>query len=231
MLGIVGIIFGLFYTLAFSEINIILVLLGFVLLGIGIWARVKPTASSLIFAGIALCIMGAWNAVTFVLNIIAFVADPGSGAFGIFPGAIWAAVLIGMGIEAFNRYRRVQTSLLKDFTKEELQRVEDIAKPVMRADPKKEDDVFLFTKPGTWTSSIWKGKLTRPYGVIASQSGDDIFIVSPEEVNVEDKGKFRLTKLRKVSLTIKGTKFDGAMPPESITRIQYWKNPTRVISV
>ena len=175
--------------------------------------------------------MGAWNAVTFIMNIVSFIADPGSGAFGIVPGAIWAAILIGMGIETFSRYRRAQTSVLKEFTKEEMQGVEDLAKPVMRADPKTEDDVFLFTKPGTWTSSIWKGKLTKPYGIIASTSGDDIFIVSPDEVNVEDQGRFRLSKLRKVRLTIKGNAFNGAMPPESITRIQYWKNPTRVVSV
>ena len=230
ILGIIGIIFGFIWMLE-STINVILVLLGLIVLGIGIWARTKPTANSLLFSGIALCIMGAWNAVVTVLNIIAFAMDPYGAGIGWAPlGIFWAAVQFAVAIDAFNRYRRYTAAPVNEFDKDWLKRVEATVNPVVRADPKKEDDVIEFRKPGVWTTTIWKGKLTSPYGIIASTKGDDIFIIKPEEVSVDDQGRFRLSQFRRANLTIKGNNFKGMMPAESITRLQYWKNPTRVIN-
>ena len=228
VLGIIGIVLGLIFTLM-EPINVILVILGILLVGIGIWAKVKPTSTSLLFAGIGLCIMGAWNAVVTLLNIVAFIANPAIGT-GWSPVAIvWAVVQISLGIDVFNRYRRFTTTPINRFDEQWLKKVEETIRPVTHADPNRENDVIEFRRQTVWTPSVWKGKLTKPYGIIASTSGDDVFIVTPDEVNVIDTGKFR--KFRKASLIINGTTFNGVMPPESIIRLQYWKNPTRVVPV
>jgi hypothetical protein len=229
ILGILGIVSGFLWSL-YSLINMILILLGIILLAIGIWARIKPTANSLLFSGIALCIMGAWNAVVTVLNILSFAIDPYTGGVGFTIGGLfWAIVQLSLAVEVFNRYRKVTNSQINVFDDEWLKKVENAVKPVINANPKNEDDVIEFRMQGMLTNPIWKGKLTNPFGIIVSKSRDDIFIVTPNDVNVEDQGRFRLTKFRKADLTIDGRTYRGMMPPESVTRLQYWKNPTKVV--
>jgi hypothetical protein len=225
-LGIIGIVLGFFYTLI-NPINIILVLLGVLILVIGIWAKIRPTTSSLLFAGIGLCIMGAWNAVIVVINIIAFAADPLSGIGWSPVGIVWSWVQISLGVDVFNRYRRTIGTPVREFNNDWLKRVEETISPVIHGDPNKENDVIEFKKQTVWMYATWKGKLTHPYGMIAPTRGDDIFFVTPEEVEVVDKGKFR--KVSKAWLIINGKTYKGTMTPQSITRLQYWKNPTKVI--
>ena len=68
LFGILCIVAGIVYALVLSPVNIILVLIGMLLIGIGIWAVQKQSLNSLLFSDISLLVLGSWNLVVCFLN-------------------------------------------------------------------------------------------------------------------------------------------------------------------
>ena len=224
VLGILGILFGLLYVIVMSPVNLVLVFLGIILLAVGFWTKIKPNAQSLLISGVGLCIMGAWNLVVVLINFAMMFANPGAFV-GFSPlGIFWAGILFIWGVEAFNRYRRFSLNPVNRPDKEWLKRVEDVIKPIQRGNMQKDSSVIEFKRQGGWSGVQWKGQLSQPYGVVTSVKGDDIFLVKPDEMAVEETGKSRGQK--KVRLKIKGSVHKGIMNQESINRIDLWKNAT-----
>jgi hypothetical protein len=219
--GVLNIIWGLIATVAMSPINAILVLIGFFLLCIGVWSRVKQTPTHLLFAGIALIILAAWNIVISIMNIGITIASGGSyfGPIGI----IWAVWQLALGIDAFNKYRRYAVISPQNPGEEMLRKIDQITKPVINANTKTATDIIQFNKPGMWSASIWKGKLftVGTCSIITSQNRNDIFFVQPEDVQISQTGKFR--KLLKATFNFRGFKFNGTIDPTYFERYEAWK--------
>jgi hypothetical protein len=219
--GVINIIWGLIAMFGMSTVNIVLVLIGVFLLAVGVWSLVTQTLNILLFEGISLCILAGWNIVISILNFATTIASGGSyiGPIGI----MWAVWQIAWGIDAFTRYRRFSSIQLERPSKEMLQTIERISKPVMKANFKKEPDIIQFNRQSAWTPSVWKGKLNvrGVYSIITSKNGDDVFLVYPQDIEITQSGKFR--KLLKASLKVRGLSFQGTIDPMSFQRYEAWK--------
>jgi hypothetical protein len=223
ILGILGIVLGLFYAMVMNPINLILVLIGAFLLSVGIWAKAKPTLNSLLFSGIALMVIGGWNFVVFILNFIDVIASfPDVTGFGVgwVFGAFWGGLQITWGNDALQKYRRYSLNPAIRPSPELLKQVEETIKPVLSANLANEE-IIQFTTQGGYNGCVWRGKLDKPVAILSSKAGDDIHFVSPQELQITQTGKFR--KLLKVSFRINGQTYKGTITPISFERYENWK--------
>ena len=221
--GIIGIIFGLLYTLAWHPVNAIVVLIAIFVLFTGIWALVVSKRSSLLIAGIALCFMVAWNLVVTLINLAIFIMDFPSGPVWSVFGFVWVSILFGLAIDAFGKYRRFSSVPEDKPSKEMLKNVVDIIKPVIKANFQKEEDIIQFQVRDAWAGNKWRGRLAGSYVILTSPSGDDIRFVRPENFEMTIGGKVGLTKKRKASFTIEGHKYSAIIAPGSLKRYELWK--------
>lgn len=226
--GIINIVLGLFFMLE-NPVNIVLVFIGIFMLAIGIWSRVAQQLNNLLLDGIALCVAGAWNIVVTILNIVITISVISQGGEPGFAGVavVAAGWQIMLGIDAFNKYRRYSGVSPQNPGKEMMARIDQITKPVITANANTEKDIILFNKQGTWTPTVWAGKLCNPgtCSIFTSAKRDDIFFLRPDEVEIQQTGKFR--KLLKANFSIRGFKFKGTIHPVYLERYEAWKKATQ----
>jgi hypothetical protein len=220
--GIGGIIFGLLALvigvplLEQNPINLILVLLGLVLLGEGIWNVALPTAEGVIVDGIALILVGLWNIFVSVLNVAA----------GATEGAHWGVVAlfqIGYGIYRFTMYGRFYQAFQERPPAEDVKRLDDIVAKVMRSTYKNSADIINFQTRSFFKQQTWKGQLTGAAALFVDQLGHDVLIAPQDDVEFVKQGKVLIGRTLKVTFRIKDQTFNGLISPESFARYEQWK--------
>jgi hypothetical protein len=225
VIGCLGILSGIFYSLIFDPINLILIFIGIILLIAGIRARMTTKLNSLLFSGVALLVMGAWNLLVVTSNIYIFFTYyrgytmPLTLAWGIILGIY----CLGWAGETFATYRKFSSLQLQKPNDQSIKDLESIITPMTKANADNDHDIIEFTRIGGWSAADYKAKLTRTSAIIVSKDKSEIYFVGPEELAISDKGRMGLTQYRKAEILFKGKKWKGRMKQLSIQRYDLWK--------
>lgn len=226
ILGIIGIVFGLLYTVLWHPANVVLILIGIFILIVGIWSLIVPRLKSLLYSGVALCVVGAWNVVVSLINMVVLFTNFPYGSPWAPLGFIWAGIQLAWGTDAISRYRRLSAVSLEKPTNDMLKKLEGIINPVINSNAEKEKDIIQFRKQGGWAGSVWKGKLSRAHGILTSKGKGDIFFVRPEDFDITLRGRAGLSKFQKASFRIRGFNYKGTIEPAYMQRYESWKQST-----
>jgi len=226
IIGVLGIISGFFYSLIFSPVNVVLILIGILLVAVGIRARIVSKLNSLLYSGIALLAMGVWNLAVPISNVyVYFTRYVGSEMpLTLTWGFVLGFLCLGWAGENLSRYRRYSAVSSYKPSDQMLREVENLVVPVMDANVDLEHDIIEFQKLRGWTAANFKAKLSRTSAVVVSKDRSAIFFVHPADFDIVDKGRAGLTKYRKVDVRIRTSKFTCRMTPLSLQRYGLWKN-------
>ena len=226
IIGVLGIISGFFYSLIFSTINVVLILIGIFLIVVGIRARIVSRLNSLLYSGIALLAMAVWNIAVPTSNVyIYFTRYVGSAMpLTLTWGFVLGGLCLGWAGETLTRYRRYSTVSSFKPSDQTLREVENLVMPVIGANVDLEHDIIEFTKLSGWTADSFKAKLGRTLVVVVSKNKSAIFFALPKDFDIVDKGRAGLTKYRKADVRIRSSKFRCRITPLSLQRYGLWKN-------
>ncbi|MEW6365855.1 MAG: hypothetical protein AB1714_14595 [Acidobacteriota bacterium] len=219
--GIGSILFGVIAVLLGGSslgevpINAILLVLGFLLIGEGIWVLVAPSPAGMIFDGIVLILVGLWN-----LVVTAYSAQaPGSGPAGF---AVLGVMQVVWGFQSMLRYRRYAHLGGQRLSAEDLAQGQTQIEAIWRADLSGTPDIIEFKTRGFLSQLVWRGKLLT--GSLATLRSGKPFMVVPKgeaELTIPEaqlhqdpmKGKLRLEKLT----------LGVALSRDAYARFQQWK--------
>lgn len=215
--GIIAVGTGIFF---FNIFNLILMSIGLFLLTCGIWAITNPSPTSLILNGIALIIVGLWNILIPVLEMV----------FGNFGGVVWLAVGIWqvvMGIQSFKESKKFTRFGSWKPEGHILKEVEDIFNKIKKANPKKEDNIIEFRLTSLKENATVKGEFMGDKVVLVKLPQQTIYFLNNRELEIEIKGKVLMGKQLKMEAKIKDESNSGLIFPESYQRYEKWKNDGR----
>jgi hypothetical protein len=216
--GIFIIGLGIFFTFYLDLINAVLSLIGLFLLASGIWCLALPGAEGVIANGIALMLIGIWNIVVTVLNLV----------IGGIP-SIWAAVLgvvfIGAAVRSFQKYARFSAALRHGASEDELAMMDRLVKTVLKANSKEDEDIIGFQVRGGFAQQQrqWRGLLCRKWAAFVDKASKEVLIAPKDEVSIEPHGKVLLGQTLKAMVRIRDQKWEALVSPTSFDRFRDWK--------
>jgi hypothetical protein len=226
--GIIAILMGVL-LINENELNVLVVLFGFILFFEGIWLRVRPRPKGLIIDGILLLILGIWNTAISIPAIKAegWQPNPGESYTGL--GQTFLAIGIAQiiwGLWSFVDY--VVNRNVKKPAREFVDWIYEVYKGIGNV------NMIFFLEP-SWVSKsrsrMWLGCLRtdgavfikgKPAGnAIVGNSEEDIQIMQKVQVNLKVGKGDKKTSLQLGSLTIK-----GFISTEDMQKYKAWKSGT-----
>jgi hypothetical protein len=229
IVGVLGIVSGILYSILFSPVNAILILLGVLLVIAGINARIASKPRNMILTAVALLAMGGWSLIVVATNFYIFFTyysgytAPTTLTWGIFLGLfclLWGATLL-------IRYRHTSSVVPNKPSDQMLGQVENLVKPIIHAKVKSEQDIIEFVGyyGGGLDATIFRAKLNKTSATIASKNGTAIFFVRPDEFQItETEKRVGITKRHYFDGRIRDSKFTiSIITPLSLTRYENWK--------
>lgn len=194
-----------------SSLNALLVLLGFFLLGEGIWLLVQPTPVGMIVDGIALCLLGVWNILVTVANMQSGAGGPRFfAALGIFQ-IIW-------GVQSFRRYGRFAHLAGGTASAEAIQRVDALVAGIFASSMKTAADIIEFTAGG----QQWKGRLAPDLGVFVAGAEDEVVLAGKGEVSITPQEPVA-GKAFAATFQLGPHSHKGSLSPEAYQRYEIWR--------
>jgi membrane-bound ClpP family serine protease len=228
--GIGGLVFGTLalFTgvsmLAQNFINIILIMIGLLLLVEGCWNVFRPTAEGILVDGAALLLVGLWNIFVTVFNVLAAVAAGGAAT----PPVQWGlmgVLQIAYGIYRFVSYRRFADAFRKKPDEDELKRMDELVKKVMKTNPKDSASTISFKAKSFFGQQQWKGQLAENAAIFVAAQTHDVLVAGKDDVQIEVHGKVAFGKTRKAKVRIRTQTLEALISPDSLTRYEAWESP------
>ncbi|MGH9812360.1 MAG: hypothetical protein ACRD4T_04420 [Candidatus Acidiferrales bacterium] len=209
--GVIAIGLGI-ASLEDSALNAFLVLLGFFLLGEGIWLLVQPTPVGMIVDGIALCLLGLWN-------LLVTVANMQSGAGGFRGFAVLGIFQIIMGIQSFRRYGRFAHLAGGTASAEAIQRVDALVAGIATASMKTSADIIEFAAGG----QPWKGRLAPDLAVFVAGAEEEVVLAGKSEVTIAPQEPVA-GKSFAALFQLGPHSHKGSLSPEAYQRYEIWRS-------
>jgi hypothetical protein len=132
---------------------------------------------------------------------------------------------------SIKRYLRFSKTARKKPDSSISSRVDAITESIKKAKPCEAYDLIEFTG----SNSNWKGRLLGEAAALVGVSGliwksvSDVAFVSWKDFQIADKGRYRLSRFRKVHVKMGNRVFNGIMKQESIQRYeQVWKTASDI---
>jgi hypothetical protein len=200
-----------------SPTDPILVAVGAVLLGTGLWNIFAPRPQGIILDGLTLVMVGVYNVAGVFLNI----AQGESGA----GGGIWVKLgvfQIIWGIQSFWRYAQFRNAFTTSVSGTELLELDTMATALWKSRAKDTDTIVEFDVSGL-RAARWKVRLDPDMVLLATEGGAEVRVSSRDAIEIEDRGKVMLGKSRKATIRIGAKTLKGTIKPESLQRFQQWK--------
>jgi hypothetical protein len=214
--GLLNIVLGTIYTVENGPINAILVLIGLLLVASGLWCLVVRSAAGVITNGIALMLIGLWNLVVTVLNLV----------LGGPPTFWWAAIgvaMIASAVWGFRQYARFSQGLRHGATSGELAMLDAFAKRVLKADGEHDDNIIGFQVTSYGQQAKWRGRLMRGMAVFVQRVTQELLVASSKDVSINPHGQVLLSSSLKAAITIRDHHWQATMTPRSFDRYRDWK--------
>jgi hypothetical protein len=215
--GFFNIVLGVVFIIFLHPINAILVFIGLLLLGSGVWCLAAPGAEGVICNGIALILVGVWNVFVTVINMTA----------GRTPQVWWAvfgAVMIAAGVQCIQKYARFSQALRNKATAKEMAMMDRLVQSILKAKPKEDEDIITFDVPGWPQQKSWIGELRRDgIAVFVDKMSKEVMVAHKEEIRIEPHGKVLLGKTLKTSVEVADYKAKAQISPTAFDRFRDWK--------
>lgn len=214
--GVLALVGG---TLGASEsfLALILLALGALLVIDGVLALARPSSTGLILHGVCFAAIGIWNIGVTLLSLAA-VGFQGDEFF-----LLLGAAQIIIGVHFFRRYPRFARLSTEKPNRDVLRQLDEIAKGIRKAKPKKNEDIIEFTSQGFTKTATWRGRLGVEALTLVARKKHGILFAAPHEVTIDRLGKVLLGKTLKVAVKVPGKTLKGTMSPESYERFAAWK--------
>ncbi len=235
ILGVMGIVLGLFYMQILSSINLILALIGLLLVIAGIRARTAPTRSSLLLTGITLAIAGAWILTVPFINLFTLIFSSHGNLSSFLPIIITSSLFFGVGFfmdakKPLSMYRHYYVNAPIKPADEKLLEMEKLTKSIFKANisdnAKADPSILLFLR--TNPSNLYRIKLNKTSAMIVSKDKSEIIFARQEEFKIVDKGKpHSFQQPHNIEIQIRGAKYaEGLLWPLYLQRYETWRNAT-----
>lgn len=200
-----------------SPMDVILVGVGAILLGTGVWNFFAPRPTGIIVDGLTLIMVGGYNLSGILVSVTHGGAAPAAGLWvkiGLFQ-IIWGAA-------SFWRFMQYRDAFKAPPTGAEMLELNGIATDVWKTRVKESTDTIDFIVSG-FRATRWKAHLEPEAAVIVTNRGAEVRVCGKDAFDVVDLGKTMLGKTRKVEFRVSGKAWKGTIGPESLERFQQWK--------
>jgi hypothetical protein len=215
--GAVALLFGAIHLLlgATPPADLIQVGFGGLLVGAGLYNVATPRPIGLALAGGLLVLVG-------ILNIFDAVSAAAAGN----TGPTWAVIgvfQILWGINEFRRYKRFRNAFAAHPEDSVLEYAKELIQDLRKARPKDESDVLEFSSSGGMQARVVRIRLMPESALCLVGGGDDVMLVTPDDIEIADNGKVLIGSKRKVAVSVGDQTFKGQMPQEFVERFRTWK--------
>jgi hypothetical protein len=209
----------------------IVLLLGLFLTAEGIWISVKPSRMGFLVDGVFFLLIGIWNIAVSAYEYMLWSQYIGSHPFSYAPSPspffiTIGIVQIGWFVMRIRRYLRFSNVSSQKPDLSISKRADELMESVKGAKSNEASDLIEFTG----SSTNWKGRLLGEVAVLVGVSGllrksvNDAAFVRREDVYIVDKGRYRLSRFRKIHVKMGARVFNGTMSQQSVQRYeQFWK--------
>lgn len=190
----------------------ILLGLGAVLAGTGLWNLTNPGPISLALSAASLAMVGLYNVVGGFVE----------AAQGVKPFVGWQVLGVWQliwSVQEFRRYRRFSAVLSEEPSPEVAQEAKRMVDELRRAKPKTSPDVLEFVAGG-WQPVLIRVRLMPTGALCLIGNGDDVMLLGREGIDLSETG--RAGQHVKVTLRAGSRLFKGAIKAEMLERYQSW---------
>ncbi len=213
-------IFGAVWVISglMAPVEPVAVVIGVVLIGTGLWNMTAPKPAGIVFDGVTLVMVGAYNIVTPFMAAAAGQHGAGGGFWvkvGIFQ-IIW-------GVQGFVRYVKFKDAFRDPPTDSELQQLDHTVTEILRAKVNEVFDVIEFKTHGLMSANIWKARLSDDGAVLVTAGGREARAADKSGFEIVANGKSLIGRSVKATFTIAGKSAKGTISQEGIDRYQMWK--------
>jgi hypothetical protein len=214
--GILALIIG-GIMLPENLLNLLLILIGLLLLGVGIWNWISPTAEGIIVDGIALLIVALWNIGITLLQLAAGMPPTHWAIIGVLQ-VVWS-------VRRFRDYPKYREALGHKPHPEDLKAMDALISKIHKS---KETEVgaVQFKAKGR----AWKGLLARDAVIFLDGLKQETALVARrDEFSVESQGKVLIGSSLRANFRIGDRNLSGTISPESLQKIEKWQVPKDVV--
>lgn len=195
----------------------VLILVGLMQVGIGIFNLTSPVAEGVILDGFSFLAIAC-------LNVIFFAMGAGRDPDSV-KSIMYGVIALGYSIYRFVSYPKFHRELSHKPEPEDMQRMDRMVAELQKATTKNSPDVIEFQMKMFQGQFPWKGRLAAGAALLAQVThGHEVFMVFKDQFEIKVKGKAFLSKNLKVNFVIRGETREGVIGPESLDRYELWKD-------
>lgn len=187
--------------------------LGFALLGTGVWMAARPSPAGLIASAVTFFVIGAIN----LLGTLLTVTSPGSGTPAF---AVLGVFQLMWGGRYLAKHRRFRRAFSTPVDASSLQASQDMLKALRAAKPAEASDVIEFTVGG-FQPMRGRARLMDDGAIVLLGDGDDVRMVRREQLAFTPRGKALLGGA-KVSGRLAERAFEATISNEHLERFERW---------
>jgi hypothetical protein len=207
----------------FDPLHLGLLALGTALSGIGLWIIIRPSPIGMIFDGIILLVVAAWNAMVCEMLLRR------TGNAPIF-WVIIALAQIYWGIQRLRRYPRFAAAVAMQPSANTLNWLAGLVRDARKAKPRKDAQAVQFVRNGSLVREKWKGLLMNEIGVFVASAGGiggrrDVVLASKDAVEIVSKKKKLFGSKSRIKLRLRERVFKAQIPADSLQRLTDWMVP------
>jgi hypothetical protein len=202
-------------------LNIGLLGLGLGLIGIGVWILVRPSPVGMIFDGVILLLVSAWNFLIFGLVMMAPHPQPNV----VLP--IIAIAQVYWGFRRIRGYRRFSAAVAMQPSATTVKWLAGLVAETLKARPSAQAQSIDFIRQGGFRYERWKGRLLPEIGIFVMSTSRlggrrDVILASKDGIEILSRKKKLLRKKFKTKLRLKDQTYTVVMPALSLERITNW---------
>ena len=188
-------------------ITIVIACFGAILIAVGIWLIVSPSAIGLLIAAISMFVVAAIS----------------------IRGILVSLILIFYGIALIKRYKKYGDALTQRPTPALKAQAEQLLNKLQKARGINSPDLLEFNSSDAFSRNYWKGLMMDNLVIlveyearIIGRSIGEVFFLAPYELNIDMSGKKISGKWLKAKFIIRELKFNGKIPTECYARYENW---------
>lgn len=219
--GIICVLIGI-PAFQVNPVNAVMVLIGAMLVGVGIWIIARPRPIGSLIDGIALLLVAAWNTVITALNLAATASGkqpdtPRLGVLIIILQYVW-------GVQRLQRYPRFAASEAMKPSPKISKWLDELVKSLKDARMGSDSSIIAFTIKGFNGQQNWRARLLPEMAIFMRDNGQDMILLTREDATISLKEARRSKGQTKVYFELGHVKSDGFIGPESLSRFEAWNS-------
>ena len=205
----------------FQTANIVLIIFGAVLIGVGIWLVSRPTPLGMIVDGALLVMVGIWNL------YINYLVLTHARVQGVGIGPVIAIAQIGWGIHRLRSHSRFASAVAMQPSEANVQLLRQLVQSTLKAKTKQDPTVISFRRRSSFTAENWKARLLPEIAVFAMSIGQfggrrDALLAARDGVEISETKKKLLSRRYKLTLRVGQRTLKVVMHEQSLQRLNDW---------